>query len=550
MVLRLGEFLANSCSRFGNLHLGAAFGASALLQAGLVEARRQNPNSYHTVNKILTTTKIINIFGTCWAIGKTINTLKERHNISLFSEKYATRKPAAPDWAWGKIFLVNSAILTSTSLAALAIFFFTPRNRNVSMQEHLLRCATVLQIIATLPYVLSLQGAGILLGSGSALISSFSTTFVKQVIAQANHHHINDQVIYYGIGAPSNNDQVRAEVGRETNYTTHYTTNGRNLTLTIDREFIPLNGSIQLERGKVEYNGRDLSIKTHEYGLLAIGMFQLLATYKVCSGSPYALSYFGKGIALTSLLTLTGRMIRDIVSSESETDAFLTLSLPFMAAFLIFLYNRSEEPKNEKPLLLENSIGNKVSLRWGDIDMLAVKWTMVSQALMDLHRAPEEEGKELYYLALASIKALIIYKLSQVRWLYIKQTIKTPLANHSVKVHIGTSYTLSPRATNLFKESVREVTLSQVVLIPDRASLFPTDEVLKQFAQPLLNQGENLFADSNWGIDTFDIVRTQYVTFKDTLPQAGEVNLSNWLWRRSGTVSRKGYDLQFLEVFD
>jgi hypothetical protein len=546
MALRLGEFLANSCSRFGNLQLGAAFGASALLQAGLVEYRRQNPTSYHTVNKILTITKIINVFGTCWAIGKTINTLKERHNISLFSEKYATGKPAAPDWTWGKLFLVNSAILTSTSLAAVAIFFFTPRNRNVSMQEHLLRCATVLQIITTLPHVLSLQGAGILLGSGGALISSFSTTFVKQVIAQPNQDGINDRVIYCGIGAPLNNDQVRAEVGRATNYAR----NGRNLTLTIDRQFIPLNGSIQLERGKVEYNGRDLSIKTHEYGLLAIGMFQLLATYKVCSGSPYALSYFGKGIALTSFLTLIGRMTRDIVSSESETDTFLTLSLPFMAAFLIFLYNRSEEPKNKTNLILENSIGNKVSLQLEDIDIGLVKWTMASQALMDLHRAPEEEGKELYHLALASLKALIIYKLSQVQWLYIKQTIKTPLANHSVKVHLGTSYTLSPRATDLFKESVSEVTLNQVVLIPDRASLFPTDEALKQFAQPLLNQGENLFADCNWRIHIFDVFRTHYVTLKDALPQAGEVNLSNWLWSRSGTVSQKGYGLGFLQVLD
>ncbi|QVL56288.1 MAG: hypothetical protein KFB95_03565 [Simkaniaceae bacterium] len=546
MVLRLGEFLAHSCSRFGNLHLGVAFGASTLLQAGLVEHRRQNPNSYHTVNKILTITKIINVFGTCWAIGKTINTLKERHNISLFSEKYATGKPAAPDWTWGKLFLVNGAILTSTSLAALAIFFFTPRDRNASTQEHSLRCAAVLHLIATLPHVLSLQGAGILLGLGGAIVGSYSTAFIKQVIARPNQHGINDRVVYCGIGAPSNNDQVRDEVGRATNYAA----NGRRLTLTIDRQHIPLNGSIQLENGKVEYNGRDLSIKTHEYGLLAIGMFQLLAAYKVCSGSPYALSYFGKGIALTSFLTLVGRMTRDMVSSESETDALLTLSLPFMAAFLIFLYNRSEGPKNETPLLLENPLGNTVSLQWGDIDMLAVKWTMVSQALMDLYLAPKEEGKELYYLALASLKALIIYKLSQIHWLNIKQTIKNPLANHSVEVHLGTSYTLSPRATDLFKESVNEVTLNQIVLIPDRASLFPTDEALKQFAQPLLDQGDNLFADCNWRMHTFDIFRQHNVTLKDSLLQAGDVDLSNWLWSRRGTVSQKGYALSFLQILE
>ncbi len=546
MVLRLGEFLANSCSRFGHLHLGAAFGASALLQAGLVEYRRQNPNSYHTVNKILTITKIINVFGACWAMGKTINTLKERHNISLFSEKYATGKLAAPDWTWGKLFLVNSAILTSTSLAALAIFFFTPRDRNTSKQEHFLRCAAVLQIITTLPHVLSLQGAGILLGLGGTLTSSISTTFVKQVIARPNQHGINDRVVYYGIGAPSNDDDVRAEVSRATNYAS----NGQRLTLTINRQFIPLNGSIQLERGKVEYNGRDLSIKTHEYGLLAIGMFQLLATYKVCSASPYALSYFGKGIALTSFLTLVGRMARDMVSSESETDALLTLSLPFMAAFLIFLYNRSEGLKNEAPLLLENSLGNKVSLQWGDIDMLAVKWTMVSQALMDLHRAPEEEGKELYYLTNCAIKALVLYQLSKIHWLNIKQTIKNPLANHSVEVYFGTSYTLSPRATDLFKESVNEVTLNQIVLIPDRASLFPTDEALKQFARPLLDQGDNLFADCNWRMHTFDIFRQHNVTLKDSLLQAGDVDLSNWLWIRRGTVSQKGYALSVLQILE
>ena len=546
MALRLGEFLANSCSRFGHLHLGAAFGASALLQAGLVEYRRQNPNSYHTVNKILTITEIINVFGACWAVGKTINTLKERRNISLFSEKYATGKLTAPDWTWGKIFLVNSAILTSTSLAALAIFFFTPRDRNTSMQEHFLRCAAVLQIIATLPHVLSLQGAGILLGLGGALSSSYSTAFVKQVIARPNQHVINDRVVYYGIGAPSNDDEVRAEVARNTNYAR----NGQRLTLTIDRQYIPLNGSIQLEIGKVAYNGRDLSIKTHEYGLLAIGMFQLLAAYKVCSGSPYAISYFGKGIALTSFLTLLGRMGIELVSSDSQTDVLLTLSLPFMAIFLIFLYNRSEGPKNEAPLILENSIGNKVSLQWGDIDMLAVKWTMVSQSLMDLHRAPEEEGKELYYLTLCALKALVLYKLSQIHWLNIKQTIKNPLANHSVEVHLGTSYTLSPRATDLFKESVSEVTLNQIVLIPDRASLFPTDEALKQFAQPLLDQGENLFADCNWRIHIFDIFRQHYATLKKLPLQAGDIDLSNWLWSTSGTVSQKGHGLGFLQILD
>jgi hypothetical protein len=97
---------------------------------------------------------------------------------------------------------------------------------------------------------------------------------------------------------------------------------------------------------------------------------------------------------------------------------------------------------------------------------------------------------------------------------------------------------------------VSEVTLNQVILIPDRASLFPTDEALKQFAQPFLNQGENLFADCNWRIHIFDVFRTHYVTLKDALPQAGEVNLSNWLWSRSGTVSQKGYGLGFLQILD
>ena len=545
MVLRLGEFLANSCSRFGNLHLGTAFGASALLQAGLVEYRRQNPNSYHTVNKILTITKIINVFGACWAIGKTINTLKERRDISLFSEKYATGKLTAPDWTWRKIFLVNSAILTSTSLAALALFFFTPYNRNASMQEHLLRCAVVLQIIATLPHVLSLQGAGTLLGLGGALTSSISTIFVKQVLARPRSNDINDRVVYFGVGAPSNNDEILAEVAKEANYQRI----GRRLTLTIDRQFIPLNGSIQLESGKVEYNDRDLSIKTHEYGLLAIGIFQLLAAYKVCSGSPHAISYFGKGIALTSFLTLIGRMIRDVVSSESETDALLTLSLPFAAALIIFLYNRSEGPKNKAPLLLKNSLGNKVSLQWKDIDMGAVKWTMVSQALMDLHLAPKETGKELYYLTLASLKALILYQLSQIQWLNITRTLKNPLANHSIDVHLGASYTLSPKATDLFKESISEVTLSQYVLIPERASLFPTEEALKQFAQPLLDQGENFFTECDWKTSYMNGMRHHFVTIKSPPLKIGDVDLSNWIWNyNSGPISQKGYGRAFIST--
>ena len=556
--MRVGELFACGTSGLGQMNLGGVLCASALLQAGLVEYRRQNPTTYHAVNKLLMATTVINGLGTLWAIGKTVNGLKKHFDISLFSERIRTGQWVSPDWTYGKIFCVNSSILSSlivtfgtttvanmilckrdnpttfredalrqllvvpqvimtifssltflssSAVADMALCRFSKNEATV--REDALRQSVIVLMITMLPHVRSLQNCATLLGLGSALVSSVITPFVKQSIYQGRHLEVDIELFFYGIEAPHGIEQLQEVAKDEANYNNLFPARP---IFDVNANLMPLNGDIRFnsgtQRGRINWTGNHLN--SFNYFMLANAVIQLLAAMSFRSG---------KNLSTALLCTAPISLATTYLQFESGFESIF----PIAAISLLILYYRGEGIQQTKnALTFENSLGSKIVLTHQNFSGITVmmQFFLLNEILTSLYGALDSGEKEYYHLILVAMKTAALYGFSQGSWLNISRTYKNPLANCSIDIYKNFSQKLGERCTEIFKNSVEEITLYSKIYIPEGVSLFPTEDAFKTVAESLLHEGENFFDQTFWKFQTSrsnGSTQTINVLFKNTI---------------------------------
>ncbi|MCB1109992.1 MAG: hypothetical protein KDK64_03355 [Chlamydiia bacterium] len=529
--MRIGEFIAYSASGLAKTNLGGVFCAGAIVQAGLIEYRRHNPNSSHTINRILIASTVINGLGALWAFGRLANTWKEKYQISLFDEAKFTGQWLSPQWDYGRIFKINLNILATLLTVGVASLAFGIRSdKDAPMIDQIAKALMTCQLIATLPHLRSLQEVGIAAGLAGALVSSQFTPFTQQEIFRGNVRREHVTVTYHGIGAPQNLALLQEALGDEENFQSW----NRQYNLPLNLK--PLNGALYVSRGKVCYTGNDTTLQIYHYFLAILPLLQLAMAYQARFGKMNITSSMFAILPL-SFAILYIRVLGAMNRIGDDPQKAMDVLLPLLMLPAIFFYHYAEGNfSREFPTFsFENALGNKITLTLENsaIERGLMQYFLGTEILLHLKDALFEEDKEPYHFSMVALKALVIYQFTKMRTLSIVREYQSPLVGRTIQVYWDSTSKVGDHLTEMIRNSAQKITLTESIQLPDGLELFPTEEAWKTAAESLLAQGEGFLDQSHWKYNFSYALRAFDVLYQKSISTIGDLDLSKWQNRMS-----------------